>query len=1150
MGKNICVLIAFLFSISATAQLKDQVPAMRSLKSRETTICFSRPDDQGLIIPAPQAYQSWKLNKSAKTNATTFEVEYVGFPPEAEAAFQKAVDIWSSIIETNVPIRILAVWQVISSGGSTSNVLGGANPGTYIRDFDGAQKSLTWYPVALAEKMANREFNDITDPDIFAQFNSAFPNWYFGIDGIRQTGKTDLVTVVLHEIGHGLGITKGYDVNGTNGEISSFFAPLHVVYDHFIENASENNLMQNFVPPSSVLKTELTSGALWFRSPQLEKIVGGTDERAFLFSPNPFQGGSSIAHLDETFYNGSANALMTPQVGNAEVIHDPGPVVKKMLADMGWLHTRIEHTRLPNTENVSTPYEVTATFIADQKDLLDVAYGYNSNEVKLHYTTDGASFTTIAMTPTGTANEFSAEIPNAGAAVDYGYYISVKDNLNRIITKPGTYTEDGEAPIQFIYVFEAGPDTKGPFFSHVPVAFVKASDSEFEVEAIVSDNIAVANVFVDFKFTIGDVTGSLQTLPMNLVIGTDSTFSQTIPYDGLGLSNGDKIEYRIRATDLANTPNSNSTPSGSPGFYNVNVVSLAPTQNSYINDFNDITSSLQDFFGSSEFSVKLESGFSNGAIHTNHPYPEGQGFPDDRFEWVYQLRVPIKVKETEATLKFDEVVLIEPGETGSVFPSEDFYDYVVVDGSKDGGVTWTTIANGYDSRDFSPWLTKYNSSILGNNSTAVGEPSLFRSRMMNLQDKFDTDDEVVIRFRLFSDPGAAGWGWAIDNLKIQIDDSSPTLLHDHIDFLQLSSSTLPLSINVSDGSGVDKLFVEYKVNNGDLVTEELPVTDEISQYTLNITFNGLTASDLIEYRIRTSDKAGNEGTLPTTTFFQVPVITFAAPVAQYIADFNSANTDFAGNFFSVAQPSGFTNGAIHSTHPYPNGFGLTNSTSSYSYTLLKPITISSTNPYMLFDEVALVEYTGNSVKDYVVVEGSKDNGATWQNIVAPYSALAYSTWRTAYDIGNNGNSGLLRSRLINLTSTGQFSAGDNVIFRFRLFADSEKNGWGWAIDNLSIQGPVTGMEPEFKGISLSVYPNPSTNGKLIVEAYGNEAIENAGIQIINAQGRTITNDQISVSQETTTSEYSIGDWADGIYYLRLILNDGTSITRKFIKSAH
>src|SRR5262249_46124505 len=49
-------------------------------------------------------------------------------------------------------------------------------------------------------------------PEIKANFNSAigttctFPNvWYYGLDGEAPEGELDLVTVVLHELAHGLG---------------------------------------------------------------------------------------------------------------------------------------------------------------------------------------------------------------------------------------------------------------------------------------------------------------------------------------------------------------------------------------------------------------------------------------------------------------------------------------------------------------------------------------------------------------------------------------------------------------------------------------------------------------------------------------------------------------------------------------------------------------------------------------------------------------------------------------------------------------------------------------------------------------------------------------------------------------------------------
>jgi Secretion system C-terminal sorting domain len=1142
MRIRIVLLIAFL-SIGdlAIAQLKDERQSFQLKKTQGRTICYYHSNSSELVIPPPAAYENWKQHLTAKTNTTTFEVRYVNFPDNAKAAFQKAVAIWSSIIESSVPIRITAEWEPLENG-----VLGGANFGFITQNFNGAPRINTWYPIALAEKLASHELNGVTDPDIIASFNSSFTNWSFSTSGTPQAGQTDFVSVVLHEIGHGLGFVDSYGVATTGqGIIDNFFQGSHITYDHYLENGTDANLVQNFTPNTSTLGTELKSNNLFFRSSQLQKTT--IDNRARIYAPANFQAGSSIAHLD-LLYDGTINALMTPSIGPTEILYNPGPLAMRMLADMGWVNTQIIHASLRSTENVSTSFPVVVTLKADTKNQDGGLYAYKADEVKLNYTSDGITFTEVSMNPTGQLNQFSAEIPATGNPINYGYFITVKDNLDRTLVRPGISTEDGATPIQNLFVFEVGPDTKAPFLSHSPIDFAITSNPQLEIEAVASDNIAVSSVFLDYKITKSGVTGSLLTLPMNLVAGTDSTYSQTIPYSGLGLSNGDKIEYRIRAIDQANVPNTKSIPIGAPGFYNVNIVSLAPTQDSYSNDFNNISVASQDFFGSPEFSIRTEAGFTNGAIHTNHPYPEGQGFPNNRFEWVYQLRVPIRVKETEATIKFDEVVLVEPGTTGAPFPSEDFFDYVVVDGSKDGGVTWTTIADGYDSRDFSPWLTRYNSATSGSNSTAVGDQNLFRTRIMNLQDKFDTGDEVVIRFRLFSDPGAAGWGWAIDNLKIQIDETSPTILHDHIDYLLAGATGFSITIRPSDASGLDRIFIDTKVNGGNDQTIEIIADENIGEYIRLLTFIGINVGGKVEYRIRAKDLIGNEAVLPANGYFQVPIISFSTPVAQYVTDFNSTNTDFVGNFFSITQPSGFTNNAMHTQHPYPNGFGLTNTTSDYVLTLTKPVTVSTTNSYLLFSEIALVEYTGISNKDFVVVEGSKDGGQTWNELVGPYSAKSVAAWKSIFDVGGSGTTSLYRSRLIDITGSGDFEAGDNVLFRFRISADATGNGWGWAMDNLSIQGPITGVK-EALDLFVSVYPNPVNGDVFTLEVKGLSA-HSGQVQITNLQGQQLLSESVSLTESITRKEYSTTNWADGIYVVRLNLEDGSTVTKKLIKASH
>ena len=69
--------------------------------------------------------------------------------------------------------------------------------------------------------------------------------------------------------------------------------------------------------------------------------------------------------------------------------------------------------------------------------------------------------------------------------------------------------------------------------------------------------------------------------------------------------------------------------------------------------------------------------------------------------------------------------------------------------------------------------SRYYSSIQtdgdNKNSYAVGDSTLYQSHTINLLENkyFRTGDTVFVRFRLQADATNFGWGWAIDNLKIQ-----------------------------------------------------------------------------------------------------------------------------------------------------------------------------------------------------------------------------------------------------------------------------------------------------------------------------------------------------------------------------------------------
>jgi hypothetical protein len=1094
-----------------------------TMKPKNPIICYAKDADAHTLVEAPEQFQRWKKDQLARTKTATFEVTYVGFSEQAKAAFQEAVDIWSTLIESDVPIRVNATWQPLGQG-----VLGSAIWGSVHANFDGAQRVNTWYPAALAEKMAGVELNGDSEFDIYANFSSTF-NWNYALSGTVPAGQYDLVTVVLHELGHGLGFVDSYSVSGSSGFVGVQGTGVPMIYDQMIENASEKNLFHDFVNGTEGMHQQLISEALFFNTP---RVVATNGSRARIYAPNPYDAGSSIAHLDETtFQAGSVNSLMTPQVGAAESNHNPGSIVLEAFSDMGWVFTHIKHTDLKDSENLNGPYVVKAVITSDAGPI---------SLPKLLYQSSTTALTSIDMVPTGQPNEYQASIPGSGNPSQYAYFITVLDGLNREYFRPGILITPNEDPEQFFTVFSTGPDTKAPSITHAPKAFILDTDGEYKIEAIVSDNIGLADVRV--QYSINNVAQA----DILMTPGTpDSLYSATIDF-GSGLNSGDILKYRIVAKDNSVAQNVSNNPTS--GFHEVNVTGLSATQDFYENDFNSATS---DFFGEG-FSVTKPSGFSDGALHSIHPYTEGNGLPNNQVNFIYQLRIPVRVKAGDGVVKFDEIVLVEPGESGSVFGSEDFFDYVVVEGSKDGGATWIPVGNGYDSRDYNPWLVRWNSSMNANNSAGVGDPALYRQRTLNLLNKFAAGDEVVIRFRLFSDPFSAGWGWAIDNLKIQIDDTPPVILHDHVDYRVQGSNEIVLNMKITDLSGLENITVEAQVNSGTVQPVVIPVIEGNDDYSLNLDISTLSDDDVISYRIVALDVKGFEAVFPATGSIVVPALKQVTPLQSYANDFNSASSDFVGNFFSIAKPSGFADNAIHSEHSYRNGFGI-DKTSSFSYILTKPIKINENNPYIRFDEIAIVQPQDNGVafgtpafNDYVVVEGSDDGGLTWKIFANGYDATKETSWSNAYSTGLLGSSTMFRRTVINLLDNGNFSPNDEVHIRFRLYADASSAGWGWTIDNLYIQDAVTGVDEAIATSDFTTSPNPA-HDQLAIELRlpGSGIVE---IGLYNVQGQPMIRQQGILTDGLMKTTMDVASLSDGFYLVKAQVGN-RQVVRKVIKTS-
>jgi hypothetical protein len=743
------------------------VPSVKGQKiiknSSVTGVCYAGNKVTRIYIPPPDVF----FKKSGSKGGGSITFYYTGFSAQAKAAMEYARLILQSMLPADTKMTVVASWEKISDSGVLANAsITGYAAGWGID----ALNPLAYYPVALAEKIAGESLNPDLQGDMALRVNSSV-SWYTGTDGKTPTNQYDLVTVVIHEICHGLGFFDSMSTDERLGYYGSGSLQIPMIYDTFVESLSGNKLTDTlkYLNPSAALRAELIGGQLWFNGPLLRNYTSGS--RVKLYAPSTFDPGSSISHLDESATL-KVNSLMTPFIDRGEAIHDPGKLTFSILGDLGWINTRILHVPPEDTELPITNLPLSITVVSDTI--------YNRNNVGVVYSFDGfKTFDTLYMTAPGFSNIFSTDLSISNYNSDLQYYFFVEDYFKRIYRSPSLFE-------LFRYNVFIGSDTVAPVILHTPADYYLETVDAMNIRAIASDNIGIDTVYIEYKLNNGIVryAGFKQNA---------DTFNLSIKARILNLNGGDTLKYRIYARDYAASPNTTILPEN--GYFKVGIEDISDVVESYSTDFSNAYS---DFLNRG-FEIRKPVNFTRNGLHTKHPYvsPESN---DLSIEYFALLRHPLKFKESGLLIRYNEVVLVEPGETGSVFGSEDFYDYVIIDGSKDFGKTWFAMIDGYDSRYSSSWLTTYNNSVSGQNSTAAGTESMLQKRTIYYKPSanISAGDTLLLRFRLFSDPFANGWGWVIENLKINS-------LIDNIESLY----TGQLAVYPNPGNGVISL-IDYK----------------------------------------------------------------------------------------------------------------------------------------------------------------------------------------------------------------------------------------------------------------------------------------------------------------------------------------------------
>ncbi|MCP3926190.1 MAG: hypothetical protein GY714_26800 [Desulfobacterales bacterium] len=255
------------------------------------------------------------MNLKIGDGCSSIKVDYENFLPQAKEAFEYAKSIWETILGSSVEIKINAEMKNMDSG----SILGGSINKTPVI------LGKTAFVPALSNAITGSD-NNGSEEEISMVFNTdPSVDWYFGTKGKPGENQYDFATVVMHEIGHGLGIS------------SQWWDSFTSVYDSFLLHGESGKTIEEMDEIIERYFAVQSNDITWKGEKGIE-ADGGL--KPVIYAPYNYRFGSSISHLDEYIYNKeSGNALMTPATEQGNAIHTPGPVVLGMLQDMGWTGT-------------------------------------------------------------------------------------------------------------------------------------------------------------------------------------------------------------------------------------------------------------------------------------------------------------------------------------------------------------------------------------------------------------------------------------------------------------------------------------------------------------------------------------------------------------------------------------------------------------------------------------------------------------------------------------------------------------------------------------------------------------------------------------------------------------------------------------------
>jgi MYXO-CTERM domain-containing protein len=214
---------------------------------------------------------------------------------QRQNAFLEATSIWGKLIDSTVPIVIDARFAPLGCS-SSSITLGEAQATGFEFNRPGLPPDIL-FPEALADRIAGVDL-DPGVADIDAMFNGDLAgcsggqqDWYYGFDGQASGAQIDLISVILHELGHGLGFLSGVDEE--TGQLAGTTSLTRGLIDSFSAHLYDN-----------------ATGQLWSDMTDAERAASAQNVRHLVW-----QGENVTAMAPKVLASGAPRIALAPALG-------------------------------------------------------------------------------------------------------------------------------------------------------------------------------------------------------------------------------------------------------------------------------------------------------------------------------------------------------------------------------------------------------------------------------------------------------------------------------------------------------------------------------------------------------------------------------------------------------------------------------------------------------------------------------------------------------------------------------------------------------------------------------------------------------------------------------------------------------------------